>query len=95
MLAVPGFSRRLKRSCLATHHAWKGRRRHRRLQLARAGHSRTIVPIVQETFVVERRLMLKEELRIRRVQTTESYQQGNRLPTTSRWAAARPNREDT
>ena len=34
MLAVPGFSRGLKRSCLATHHGWKGRRDHRRLQIA-------------------------------------------------------------
>jgi len=35
----------------------------------------TIVPIVEETVVVERRLMLKEELHIRRVQTSERYQQ--------------------
>ena len=39
----------------------------------------TIVPIVEETFVVERRLMLKEELHIRRVQTTERYQQTVKL----------------
>jgi uncharacterized protein (TIGR02271 family) len=35
----------------------------------------TVVPIVEETVVVERRLMLKEELHIRRVQTSERYQQ--------------------
>jgi stress response protein YsnF len=39
----------------------------------------TIVPIVEETVVVERRLMLKEELHIRRVQTTERYQQTVKL----------------
>jgi len=39
----------------------------------------TIVPIVEETFVVERRLMLKEELHIRRVQTSERYQQTVKL----------------
>ena len=39
----------------------------------------TIVPIVEETLVVERRLMLKEEVHIRRVQTTERYQQTVKL----------------
>lgn len=39
----------------------------------------TIVPIVEETVVVERRLMLKEELHIRRVQTNEHYQQTVKL----------------
>jgi stress response protein YsnF len=39
----------------------------------------TIVPIVEETVVVERRLMLKEELHIRRVQTSEPYQQTVKL----------------
>jgi uncharacterized protein (TIGR02271 family) len=39
----------------------------------------TIVPIVEETVVVERRLMLKEELHIRRVQTTERYRQTVKL----------------
>jgi stress response protein YsnF len=39
----------------------------------------TIVPIVEETLVVERRLMLKEELHIRRMQTTERYQQTVKL----------------
>jgi stress response protein YsnF len=39
----------------------------------------TIVPIVEETVVVERRLMLKEELHIRRVQTNERYQQTVKL----------------
>jgi uncharacterized protein (TIGR02271 family) len=35
----------------------------------------TIVPVVEEVLVVERRLMLKEEIRIRRVRTTESHQE--------------------
>jgi uncharacterized protein (TIGR02271 family) len=35
----------------------------------------TVIPIVEETFVVQRRLMLKEELHIRRVHTTERFQQ--------------------
>ena len=39
----------------------------------------TIVPIVEETVVVERKLMLKEELHIRRVQTSERYQQTVKL----------------
>ena len=39
----------------------------------------TIVPIVEETVVVERRLMLKEELHIRRVETTERYQETVKL----------------
>jgi len=39
----------------------------------------TIVPIVEETVVLERRLMLKEELHIRRVQTNERYQQTVKL----------------
>jgi stress response protein YsnF len=32
-----------------------------------------VVPVVEETLVVERRLLLKEELRIRRVHSTERY----------------------
>ena len=39
----------------------------------------TIVPVVEEALVVERRLMLKEELHIRRVQTTERHQQTVKL----------------
>ena len=39
----------------------------------------TIVPIVEETLVVERKVMLKEEVHIRRVQTTERYQQTVKL----------------
>jgi uncharacterized protein (TIGR02271 family) len=39
----------------------------------------TIVPIVEETVVVERRLMLKEEIHIRRVQTNERHQQTVKL----------------
>jgi uncharacterized protein (TIGR02271 family) len=35
----------------------------------------TIIPIVEETVVVERKLFLKEELHIRRRQTTERFQQ--------------------
>lgn len=35
----------------------------------------TIVPVVEEVLVVERRLMLKEEVRIRRVHTTECHQE--------------------
>ena len=34
-----------------------------------------IVPVVEEVLVIERRLMLKEEIRIRRVTTTERKQQ--------------------
>lgn len=34
-----------------------------------------VVPIVEEVLVVERRLMLKEEVRIRRVRTTEKYRE--------------------
>lgn len=39
----------------------------------------TVIPIVEETFVVQRRLMLKEELHIRRVRTTERFQQTVKL----------------
>jgi uncharacterized protein (TIGR02271 family) len=39
----------------------------------------TVIPIVEETFVVQRRLMLKEELHIRRVHTTERFQQTVKL----------------
>jgi uncharacterized protein (TIGR02271 family) len=35
----------------------------------------TIIPIVEEVLVVERRLFLKEEVRIRRVRTTEQYRE--------------------
>jgi uncharacterized protein (TIGR02271 family) len=35
----------------------------------------TIIPVVEEQLVVERRLMLKEELRIRRVRTSERHQE--------------------
>ena len=34
-----------------------------------------IIPIVEETVVVERRLLLKEELHVRRLQTTERYRE--------------------
>jgi uncharacterized protein (TIGR02271 family) len=34
-----------------------------------------IVPVVEEVLVVERRLRLKEEVRIRRVRSTEKYQE--------------------
>ena len=35
----------------------------------------TIVPVVEEVLVVERRLMLKEEIRIKRVRTIERHQE--------------------
>jgi uncharacterized protein (TIGR02271 family) len=35
----------------------------------------TIIPVVEEVLVVERRLFLKEELRIRRVRTTEQHRE--------------------
>lgn len=35
----------------------------------------TIIPVVEEVLVVERRLRLKEEIHIRRVQTTERYRE--------------------
>jgi uncharacterized protein (TIGR02271 family) len=35
----------------------------------------TVIPIVEETLVVERRLVLKEEVHIRRRKTTERYQE--------------------
>jgi len=39
----------------------------------------TIIPIVEETVVVERKLVLKEELHIRRKRTTERYQETVKL----------------
>jgi uncharacterized protein (TIGR02271 family) len=39
----------------------------------------TIVPVVEERLVVQRRLMLKEEVRIRRVRSTERHQQAVKL----------------
>ena len=35
----------------------------------------TIIPVVEEVLKVERRLILKEEVRIRRIQQTERYQE--------------------
>ena len=35
----------------------------------------TIVPVVEEVVVVQRKLVLKEELRIRRVRTTEQHRE--------------------
>jgi len=35
----------------------------------------TVIPVVEEVVVVERRLMLKEEVRIRRVRTTERHEE--------------------
>jgi len=35
----------------------------------------TIIPVVEEVIVVERRLVLKEEIRLRRVRSTEKYQE--------------------
>jgi stress response protein YsnF len=34
-----------------------------------------VIPLVEEVVVVERRVLLKEEIRIRRVNTTERYQE--------------------
>jgi stress response protein YsnF len=34
-----------------------------------------VVPVVEEVLVVERRLVLKEEVRIRRVRSTERHQE--------------------
>jgi len=34
----------------------------------------TVLPVVEELVVIERRLILKEEVRVRRVQVTERYQ---------------------
>ena len=39
----------------------------------------TIIPVVEEQLVVERRLMLKEEVRIRRVRSTERHQEKVKL----------------
>jgi uncharacterized protein (TIGR02271 family) len=39
----------------------------------------TIVPVVEERLVVQRRLMLKEEVRVRRVRSTERHQQTVKL----------------
>jgi uncharacterized protein (TIGR02271 family) len=38
-----------------------------------------IVPVVEEVLVVERRLMLKEELHVKRVRTTEQYRENVKL----------------
>ena len=35
----------------------------------------TIIPVVEEQLVVERRLVLKEEIRVKRVRATERYQE--------------------
>jgi uncharacterized protein (TIGR02271 family) len=35
----------------------------------------TIIPVVEERLVVDRELVLKEEIRVRRVRTTERYQE--------------------
>jgi uncharacterized protein (TIGR02271 family) len=39
----------------------------------------TIIPVVEEQLVVERRLVLKEEVRIRRVRSTERHQEKVKL----------------
>ena len=39
----------------------------------------TIIPVVEEQLVVKRRLMLKEEIRIRRVRSTEHHQEKVKL----------------
>jgi stress response protein YsnF len=35
----------------------------------------TVIPVIEEVLVVERRLVLKEEIRLRRVQTTELHRE--------------------
>jgi uncharacterized protein (TIGR02271 family) len=39
----------------------------------------TIIPVIEETLVIERRLFLKEEVHIQRLQTTERYQETVKL----------------
>ena len=51
-----------------------GRRIDRVPDVRREGDT-TIVPVVEEVLHVERRLMLKEEVRIRRVRTTERHRE--------------------
>ncbi len=41
----------------------------------------TILPVVEEVVVVERRLVLKEEVRIRRLRSTERHQEAVKLRT--------------
>ena len=41
----------------------------------------TIFPVVEEVVVVERRLVLKEEIRVRRLRSTERHQEAVRLRT--------------
>ena len=41
----------------------------------------TVMPVVEEVVVVERRLVLKEEIRIRRVRTTERHRESVALRT--------------
>ncbi len=38
-----------------------------------------IIPVVEEVLIVERRLVLKEEVRVRRVRTAENHQEGVQL----------------
>jgi len=45
------------------------------MPMARQEGDTTIIPIVEEILVVERRLFLKEEVRIRRVRTTERHKE--------------------
>ena len=46
---------------------------------ARQEGDTTIIPIVEEVLVVERQLVLKEEVRIRRVRTTEHHKETVKL----------------
>lgn len=54
----------------------------------------TIIPVVEEVLKVERRLVLKEELHVRRIQETERYQETVTLrkqeATVSRHAPEKP-----
>jgi uncharacterized protein (TIGR02271 family) len=55
-----------------------GRQIHAAPEVRQVGDT-TIVPVVEEVLVVERRLMLKEEIHIRRVRRTERHQETVKL----------------
>jgi uncharacterized protein (TIGR02271 family) len=64
----------LARECIEIEKVPVGRRIDRVPDVRREGDI-TIVPVVEEVLHVERQLMLKEEVRIRRVRTTERHQE--------------------
>jgi len=45
------------------------------MPLMRQEGDTTVIPVVEEQLVVERRLILKEEVRVTRVRTTETYRE--------------------